>query len=231
MIYAEADLKERSLITLSSILELDVAKEVIGDDLLTGYWPSILSHIMSQIFDLKHENEDVKNNIYEKNIEKIQLFSARSLLNEKEQLSLKEFIETMKNTFEVILDNQSLAKIDKRNKEINPKNNLFEGLSEMDLTFLRSHVYILYKTSINDLDHKIALVDYYNLGSTLKERIDAMHALKKKWSKPELQAFLGEFLDDFDGDINQLLSKEFKSSKEPNPLCSEGMIFLYQKKF
>lgn len=161
----------------------------------------------------------------------MQEFSAKSLLNEKDNYYLAEFIEILNKTFTIVMDEDSLAKVEEKTKNLDPKNNLLEGLTEMDLSYLKKFTYITCKEGYHEKDHVIHAVDYYALGENLKTRLQKLYELKKKWTKGELQTFLGEFLDDYKGDINHFIAKELKLVKQKNPFDQEKQIFYYQKKF
>lgn len=231
ILYVDSDLKSRNLITLQSFIDVNKEKQALDDDIFTGYGLNVLVNILSQIFDLKHEDENLTESVFQKNISKVKVFCARSILNEKDSYYIDEFMEIISTTFDIVLEEDAIKDFEASNKALVPKNNLIEGLPKIDLSFLKSYSTIILKESMIEKDHIIQSVDYYSLGSTIKERINNLDSIKKKWTKSELTTFCSEFIDDYKNDINIFLSKEYKLVKERNPFDVEKEIFLYIKKY
>jgi len=220
----EPDLQNRELITLQSFYDVEFMKNLLSDSIMTGYGPAIISNILSQIFDLEHEESDIKQNVFKKNTKKLQLFSSMAVFTENQEYSLKEFANQVIKSEEIVF-------LDIRKEEFDVKNNIFEEMSHIDLTYLKRGAYIEPTAPKSEKDHIIRAIDYFTLGVTLKERINSLYNLKDKWTKSELLTFLGEFLDDFKGDLGLLLSKEFRSIKEKNPFDVSKQVTYYIKKF
>ena len=231
ILYVDSELKSRKLVTLQSFIDVNAEKQALDEDLFTGYGLNILINILSHIFDLKHEDDNLVDSVFEKNINKVKVFWGRSLLKEKDSYFVGEFLELITTTFDIVLEEDALKDFEANNKALVPKNNIIEGLPSVDLNFLKHHAIIVFKESVIDKDHTIQLIDYYSLGSTIKERINSLDSIKTKWTKSELQTFCGEFLDDYKNDFNVFLSKEFKIIKERNPFDVEKEILFYIKKY
>ena len=140
-------------------------------------------------------------------------------------------MEIISTTFDIVLEEDALKDFEANNKALLPKNNIIEGLPSIDLSFLKYHAVVILKESLIEKDHIIQTVDYYQLGSTIKERINNLDCIKQKWTKSELQTFCGDFIEEYKNDINSFLSKEFKLIKERSPFDAEKEIFFYIKKY
>ena len=231
MAHCNSDLRTRQLFTLNSLIEAETTKQTVPEELLEGHGLAILSNVLSQIFDLKSEDSEVGEHVFERNVYKFSTFYARYMFHENGPYCLSNFITELNNYLDVLLDEESGKQVEARNQTVDSKSNLIEGLTGIDLGYLKRYAFITFKEHYHEKDHMISPIDYYSLGDNLKDRLQSLYQLKKKWTKGELQTFLGEFLDDYKNDINQLLSKEMKFLKEKNPLDSEKEIFYYLKKF
>lgn len=72
-----------------------------------------------------------------------------------------------------------------REETVAPKDNLFEGLAEPNLSFLKGRALVLEEQS------SIMALDYFSLGDTLKSRATSLFNLKKSLTISELEAYLG----------------------------------------
>ena len=244
MLIADNGLNTKEQITLEDILNLEASKEIFWAKLLEGVGPKILSNVLSEIYDidlkatkssdiLNAKTSSINTNCVSmtKNLNKILAFSGRILLNENDSYEISDFIKVIIQSFEIVLDQSSLNKFAQRNSTFDPKDNIFEGYSEMDLSFMKGYAYVEFKERITDKGHILKAVDYYNLGENCSIRLDGLYSLKEKWTKKELEVFLSEFLEDYKEDINVMISKNLKSMKEINPFDKNEEIIFYAKKF
>ena len=84
-------------------------------------------------------------------------------------------------------------------------NNLFEGYSDYDLSFLRGFAFLIPMQDIKTLskpqDHVIKFAHkYYSkefeyCGGSAEKRLEALFNLKDKWTKGEIEAYLKPFID------------------------------------
>lgn len=152
----------------------------------------------------------------------------------KSPFYLSELIERLRENIESIgVPSSTLMEAD-------PSKNLFEGLTEFDLSFIIGQAVIIPKDQIklvmDKKDHAIRSLHPYfapeldGCGSSAEKRLEALFALKEKWTKSELESYLTPFID-LTVKFDTYLMKNTRMIKEANPFDPSKETAYYIKKF
>ena len=174
---------------------------------------------------------------------------------------LIEFVAALKQAYELAIptvllqQESSLAQIVSSSQQsgviqgstFDPKKNLFEHFSGMDLTCLIGHAYIIpYNlqraheksgTSEEDLIkslHPLFSTEFNGCFENIESRLERMFLIKDKWTLPELSSFLCEFLEpEMKSKFDIWLTKNTRSHKVKNPYVETNDVFtvFYSKMF